>query len=102
MILFNVRGIKLFANYSRWARYAGHCGRNKDEFIKDVLLWTPTHGHTIVGQLAKICQLPAGTVGHVENLPIGMDCESESRESVPSTCFDDDYTRLWDEKYIYF
>ena len=29
---------------------------SKDEFISNVLLWTPTHGHTSVGQLAKTCQ----------------------------------------------
>ena len=27
----------------RRTRHAGHCWRNKDEFISDVLLWTPTY-----------------------------------------------------------
>ena len=28
----------------RWTRHAGHCWRSRDELIRDVLLWTPTHG----------------------------------------------------------
>ena len=28
----------------RRARHAGHCWRSRDELIRDVLLWTPTHG----------------------------------------------------------
>ena len=28
----------------RWTRHAGHCWRSRDELIKDVLLWTPSHG----------------------------------------------------------
>ena len=35
-------------------RHAGHCWRNKDELISNVLLWTPTDGHTSVGWPAKI------------------------------------------------
>ena len=27
-----------------WTRHAGHCWRGWDEFISDVLLWTPTYG----------------------------------------------------------
>ena len=33
----------------RQTRHAGHCWRNKDELIRDVLLWTPSHGRTKVG-----------------------------------------------------
>ena len=33
----------------RQTRYAGHCWRNKDELINDVLLWTPLHGQAKVG-----------------------------------------------------
>ena len=29
----------------RRTRHAGHCWRSRDELIRDVLLWTPTHGH---------------------------------------------------------
>ena len=28
----------------RWTKHAGHCWRSRDELIRDVLLWTPTHG----------------------------------------------------------
>ena len=28
----------------RRTRHAGHCWRSKDELVRDVLLWTPTHG----------------------------------------------------------
>ena len=28
----------------RRTRHAGHCWRSRDEFISDVLLWTPTYG----------------------------------------------------------
>ena len=40
-------------NHSRHARYDGYCWRSKDELISDILLWTPTHGHTRVGRPAK-------------------------------------------------
>ena len=30
-------------NYLRRSRHAGHCWRSRDEFISDVLLWTPTY-----------------------------------------------------------
>ena len=35
------------------SRHAGHCWRSKDEFISNVFLWTPTHGHTSIGQPVK-------------------------------------------------
>ena len=28
----------------RRTRHAGHCWRSRDELIRDVLLWTPSHG----------------------------------------------------------
>ena len=30
----------------QWVRYAYHCWRKKDKLIRDILLWTPTWGHT--------------------------------------------------------
>ena len=33
----------------RRTRHAGHCWRSRDEFIRDVLLWTPTHGRSKAG-----------------------------------------------------
>ena len=38
----------------RWTQHAGHCWRSKDELIINILLWTPTHGHTSVSWPAKI------------------------------------------------
>ena len=37
----------------RRTRHAGHCWISKHELINNVLLWTPTHGHTSVGQPAR-------------------------------------------------
>ena len=37
----------------RWARQTGRCWWSKEELISNILLWTPTHGHTSVGLLAK-------------------------------------------------
>ena len=34
-------------------RYAGHCWRNKNEFISDILLWTSTHWYTNVDRPIK-------------------------------------------------
>ncbi len=35
--------------------YAGHCWKSRDELIRDVLLWTPTHGRAKVGRPAVSC-----------------------------------------------
>ena len=40
-------------NHPRQRIYARHCWRSKDKLIIDVFPWTPTHGHTSVGQSAK-------------------------------------------------
>ena len=37
----------------RRTRHLGHCKRNKDEFVSNVLLWTPTYGRTNVNRPAK-------------------------------------------------
>ena len=34
-------------------RHAGHCWKNKDELISDVLLWTPSHGRAKAGRPAR-------------------------------------------------
>ena len=34
----------------RWTRHTGHCWRNRDELISDVLLWTPTYGWAKAGR----------------------------------------------------
>ena len=59
----------------RRTRYAGHCWRSKDEFISDVLPWTPSHGQAKAGQLARtyIQQLCADTGCSPEDLQGAMD-----------------------------
>ena len=37
----------------RRTRHAGYCWRNRDEFISDVLLWTPTYGRASEPTLLK-------------------------------------------------
>ena len=37
----------------RRARHAGHCWRSRDKLIRDVLLWTPTHGRAKAGRPAR-------------------------------------------------
>ena len=37
----------------RRTKHAGHCRRNKDELISDVLLWTPTYGRPKAGRPAR-------------------------------------------------
>ena len=34
----------------RRTRHAGHCWRSRDELIRDVLLWIPTHGRAKAGR----------------------------------------------------
>ena len=48
--------------------------RSKYKHISDILLWTPTHGHTSVGQPAKapIHQLCADTGYYQEDLSRAM------------------------------
>ena len=52
----------------RQARHAEHYWEIKDELISNIILWTPTHGHTSVGQ-------PAKTYKH--QLGVGTDCSLE-------------------------
>ena len=37
----------------RRTRHTGHCWRSRDELIRDVLLWIPTHGRAKAGQPAR-------------------------------------------------
>ena len=37
----------------RRTTHAGHCWRSRDEFISDVLLWTPTYGQAKAGRPAR-------------------------------------------------
>ena len=68
----------------RRTRHAGHCWRSRDELIRDVLLWTPTHGRAKAGQSAwtYIQQLCEDTGCCPEDLPRAMNDREEWRERV--------------------
>ena len=73
----------LYIIYFR-TRHAGHCWRSRDELIRDVLLWTPTHGRAKAGQPARtyIQQLCENTECCPEDLPRAMNDREEWRERV--------------------
>ena len=68
----------------RRTRHAGHCWRSRDELIRDVLLWIPTHGRAKAGQPARtyIQQLREDTGCCPEDLPRAMNDREEWRERV--------------------
>ena len=68
----------------RRARHGGHCWRSRDELIRDVLLWTPTHGRAKGGRPARtyIQQLCEDTGCCPEDLPRAMNDREEWRERV--------------------
>ena len=39
----------------RRTRHAGHCWRSRDELIRDVILWIPTHGRDRIILMGSIC-----------------------------------------------
>ena len=69
---------------ARRTRHAGHCWRSKDELISDVLLWTPTYGHSKAGRPARtyIQQLCDDTGCNPEDLPEAMNNRETWRERV--------------------
>ena len=69
---------------ARRTRHAGHCWRSRDELIRDVLLWTPTHGRAKAGRPAQtyIQQLCEDTGCCPEDLPMAMNDREEWRERV--------------------
>ena len=64
--------------------HAGHCWRCRNELIRDVLLWTPTHGRTIAWRPARtyIQQLCENTGCCPEDLPRAMNDRDEWRERI--------------------
>ena len=68
----------------RRARHAGHCWKSRDELIRDVLLWIPTHGCAKAGRPARtyIQQLCEDTGCCPEDLPRAMNDREEWRERV--------------------
>ena len=69
---------------ARRTSHAGHCWKSRDERISDVLLWTPLHGRTKAGRLARtnIQQLCADTGCSPEDLPEAMNDRERWRERV--------------------
>ena len=67
---------------ARRTRHAGHCWRSRDELIRDVLLWTPTHGRAKSGRPARtyIQQLCEDTGCCPEDLPRAMNDREEWRD----------------------
>ena len=68
----------------RRTRHAGHCWRNRDKLISDVLLWTSTHGRAKAGRPARtyIQQLCKDTGCCPEDLPEAMNNREKWRERV--------------------
>ena len=68
----------------RRTRHAGHCWRSRDELIRDVLLWIPTHGRAKAGRPARtyIQQLCEDTGCCPEDLPRAMNDREEWPERV--------------------
>ena len=68
----------------RRTRHAGHCWRSRDELIRDVLLWIPTHGRAKAGRPARtyIQQLCEDTGCCPEDLPRAMNDREEWWERV--------------------
>ena len=68
----------------RQTRHAGHCWRSRVELIRDVLLWTPSHGREKAGRPARtyLQQLCANTGCSLENLPEAIDNREGWRERV--------------------
>ena len=68
----------------RRTRYAGHCRRNKDELISDVLLWAPSYGQAKAGRPFRtyIQQVCGDTGCNPEDLPEAMNDREKWREMV--------------------
>ena len=68
----------------RRTRHVEPCWRSRGELIRDVLLWTPSHGWAKAGRPARtyIQQLCADTGCNPENLPEAMDEWEGWRERV--------------------
>ena len=66
----------------RRTRHAGHCGRNRDELINDVLPWTSSHRRAKAGRPVRtyIQQLCADKRCSLEDLPEEMDDREWWRE----------------------
>ena len=68
----------------RRIRHAGHCWRSRDELLRDVLLWTPTHGRAKAGRPERtyIQQLCEDTGCYPEHQPRAINGREEWRERI--------------------
>ena len=68
----------------RQTRYTWHYWRNKDELMRDVLLWNSSHGRACVGRPTRTYQqqLCTETGCSLEDLPGTMDNRDERQERV--------------------
>ena len=68
--------------------HAGRCWRSRDEFISNILLWTPSHGQAKAGWPARtyIQQFCADTGCSLEDLPGAMDDRDGWQEKVWEIC----------------
>ena len=59
----------------RRTRHSGHCWRSRDEFLSDILRWTPLHGRANAERISRayVQQLCADTGCSLENLTKAMD-----------------------------
>ena len=86
----------------RRIRHAGNCWRSRDELIRDVLLWNPSHGRAKARRTARTyIQQPCDDTGcSPEDLPDGVNDRKGWRERVRDIRADDT-TRWWWWWYIY-
>ena len=72
----------------RRTRHMRPCWRSKDEFIRDILPWTPSHGRAKAERPAKtyIQQLCADTECGIKDPPGAMDDRDGWRERVREIC----------------
>ena len=84
----------------RRTRHVGYCCRSKDVLISDVLLSTPSHGRSSVGQLTRayLQQFCTDTGCCLEDLPDAMDDRDEWRGSEKSVLVE----RYDDDEYIIY
>ena len=85
----------------RQTRHAGHCWGNSDGLINNVLLWTPIHECSSVGQSAKtsIQQLSVNTGCRLEDVLGVMDDRCGWRERVKEICTEKITTNLGADLY---
>ena len=87
----------------RRTRHAGHCWRSRDELIRDVLLWIPTHGRAKAGRPARtyIQQLCEDTRCCPEDLPRAMnDREEWPREGQGYPCCQHDMMMMMMKRIV--